>query len=489
MSLPVFDNHDARIRYVPLLLEADLAGIGEIPLPAGYHYALYQPGDRDAWIAIEISAKELMDEEQGLAVWQEYYGGHEAELLQRMVFVVNDAGERVATATAYRDIRGLDLSGDGWLHWVAVRRQDQGKGLAKPLITHTLQMMKELGYTHAKIPTQPNTWLACRIYLDLGFQPVPENLESSLAGWRIVKRLTDHPALLGIDPAEDGEILNPMTVDILTIFPGMFDSVLNASILGRAREQGLIEIEATDIRPFSASKHKNTDDYPFGGGAGMLMMAQPIADCIKAVCKKRGVLCKKNTEERAKARDLLPEQANGETACPQHTPDAEEPADRRVKRIYLSPRGVKLTQKIAQELAKESHLILLCGHYEGVDQRVLDQYIDLEISIGDYVLTGGELGAMVLTDCVARLIPGVLGSEESPLDESFSDAGLLEYPQYTRPRVFEGMEVPDVLLNGDHARIAAWRREQALRVTAERRPELLQAAKLTEKERKMLFPE
>ena len=143
-----------------------------------------------------------------------------------------------------------------------------------------------------------------------------------------------------------------------------------------------------------------------------------------------------------------------------------------------------LTQKLAQELSKEQHLILLCGHYEGVDQRALDKYIDLEISIGDYVLTGGELGAMVLADCVARLIPGVLGSEESPQDESFSDAGLLEYPQYSRPRTFEGMDVPEVLLNGDHAKIAAWRREQAIIATAQRRPDLLEKADLTEKEKR-----
>ena len=244
-----------------------------------------------------------------------------------------------------------------------------------------------------------------------------------------------------------------MTIDILTIFPEMFESVLNASILGRAREQGLLTVEATDIRPFSASKHKNTDDYPFGGGAGMLMLAQPIADCMRAVCEKRGCSC-----------------------------EAHRPIPG-VKRIYLSPRGVPFTQKLAQELVREDHLILLCGHYEGVDQRLTDRYIDLEISIGDYVLTGGELGAMVLTDCIARLIPGVLGSEESAADESFSDAGLLEYPQYTRPRVFEGEEVPEVLLNGDHAKIAAWRREQALLATLRRRPELLQTANLSDKER------
>ena len=269
-----------------------------------------------------------------------------------------------------------------------------------------------------------------------------------------------------------------MTIDILTIFPEMFDSVLSASILGRAREQGLISIEATDIRPFSASKHKNTDDYPFGGGAGMLMMAQPIADAIKAVCARRGVACVDNTA------------ADDVAGCASFSLPSEEQCQQsgahRVKRIYLSPRGVPLTQRLAQELAREDNLILLCGHYEGVDQRVLDKYIDLEISIGDYVLTGGELGAMVLTDCVSRLIPGVLGSDESSQDESFSDAGLLEYPQYTRPRVFEGMEVPEVLLNGDHAKIAAWRRERAIEATRLRRPELLRQAHLTEKEKAKL---
>ena len=156
------------------------------------------------------------------------------------------------------------------------------------------------------------------------------------------------------------------------------------------------------------------------------------------------------------------------------------------KRIYMSPRGRQLTQSLAQELSKENELVILCGHYEGVDQRVLDKYIDMEISVGDYVLTGGETAAMVLIDCVSRLIPGVLGSEESAGDESFSNAGLLEYPQYTRPRVFEDMEVPEVLLNGDHKKINQWRREQALLVTAKMRPDLLQSAPITDKERKWL---
>ncbi len=231
-----------------------------------------------------------------------------------------------------------------------------------------------------------------------------------------------------------------MIISILTVFPEMFESVLNCSILGRARKSGVISIDAVDIRPFSDAKHKNTDDYPFGGGAGMLMTPQPIADAVKSVT------------------------ADIESKLPA--------GEHRIKRIYMSPRGVPLTQALARELSSEDALILLCGHYEGVDQRVIDKYIDLEVSIGDYVLTGGEIAAMALSDCVSRFIPGVLGSEESSSDESFSE-NLLEYPQYTRPRVFEGMEVPEVLLNGDHAKIAAWRREQALAVTRARRPDLL----------------
>ena len=223
-----------------------------------------------------------------------------------------------------------------------------------------------------------------------------------------------------------------MRIDILTIFPEMFTGVLDASILGRARSQGLIDVRCHDIRPYSALKHKNTDDYPFGGGAGMVMLCQPIADCLADVC--------------------------GEGF--------------RGRRIYMGPRGRTLTAALARELAAEERLVLLCGHYEGVDQRVLDRCFDEEISIGDYILTGGELAAMVLTDCVSRFIPGVLGSAESPEEESFS-AGLLEYPQYTRPRVWEGMEVPDVLLSGDHARIRAWREAQALEATRRFRPDLL----------------
>jgi len=236
-----------------------------------------------------------------------------------------------------------------------------------------------------------------------------------------------------------------MKITILTIFPEMFESVLNSSILGRAREQGLIEVECVDIRPFSDRKHKNTDDYPFGGGAGMVMLAQPIMDAMDHVTGP----------------------------------------DFRGRRIYMGPRGTTLTTAKARQLAQEEHLVLLCGHYEGVDQRALDACIDEEISIGDYILTGGELAAMVLTDCVARFIPGVLGSAESPEEESFSD-GLLEYPQYTRPRELHGMEVPEILLSGDHAKIKAWRRQESLRATKRFRPDLLETADLTDKEKQML---
>ncbi|MBQ7848975.1 MAG: tRNA (guanosine(37)-N1)-methyltransferase TrmD [Clostridia bacterium] len=236
-----------------------------------------------------------------------------------------------------------------------------------------------------------------------------------------------------------------MKITILTIFPEMFESVMNSSILGRAREQGLIEVECVDIRPFSTLKHKNTDDYPFGGGAGMVMLAQPIMDAMASV--------------------------TGEGF--------------RGKRIFMGPRGTTLTTAKARELAQEEHLVLLCGHYEGVDQRALDACIDEEISIGDYILTGGELAAMVLTDCVSRFIPGVLGSGESAEEESFSD-GLLEYPQYTRPREIAGMEVPEILLSGDHAKIRAWRRQESLRATKRFRPDLLEKAELTDKEKKLL---
>jgi len=233
-----------------------------------------------------------------------------------------------------------------------------------------------------------------------------------------------------------------MTFKVLTIFPDMLRPVLEASILGRAIAQGLIRVELIDIRAYSKRKHKNTDDDPFGGGAGMVMLAQPIVDAVEA-----------------------------------------NPVSGR--RIYLSPRGRTLTQAVVEELSREEELLLLCGHYEGVDQRALDLVIDEELSVGDYVLTGGELGALVVIDAVSRLVPGVLGRAESSVDESFS-SGLLEYPQYTRPREYRGLRVPDVLLNGNHAEISRWRRDESLKLTRERRPEMLEGAALDKRDRAFL---
>ena len=236
-----------------------------------------------------------------------------------------------------------------------------------------------------------------------------------------------------------------MRIKVFTLFPEMLRPVLNQSILGRAISAGLLDVELIDIRDYTLDKHRRTDDYPFGGGAGMVMSAQPILDAFAA---------------------NLPQPYAG-------------------RRVYLSPRGRRLDQHIVEALAREEELVLLCGHYEGVDQRALDSVIDEELSIGDYVLTGGELGALVVIDAVSRLIPGVLGSDESSEDESFS-TGLLEYPQYTRPADFRGERAPEVLLGGNHADIVAWRREKSLDLTLERRPELLETAPLSDADRDVL---
>lgn len=232
-----------------------------------------------------------------------------------------------------------------------------------------------------------------------------------------------------------------MRIKILTLFPEMFLPVLGRSITGRAIERGILSIEPIDIRAYTKNKHNRCDDYPYGGGAGLVMTPQPIYDCFRAAVQ-----------------------------------------DFPARHILLSPRGKTLTQQRARELAQEENLIFLCGHYEGVDQRAVDEWIDEEISIGDYVLTGGELAAMVVIDCLSRHIPGVLGSGESAQEESFSD-GLLEYPQYTRPALYEGRKVPEVLLSGHDANIRTWRRERSLDITRERRPELLERAPLTQQDR------
>ncbi|MGI5851306.1 MAG: tRNA (guanosine(37)-N1)-methyltransferase TrmD [Clostridiales bacterium] len=229
-----------------------------------------------------------------------------------------------------------------------------------------------------------------------------------------------------------------MRIDILTLFPEMFEPILGASILGRAREKGILTINPINIREFAKNKHRQTDDYPYGGGPGMVMSPQPLFDAFYHVLDG--------------------------------SPDA--------KVVYFSPQGKTLNQEMAKEYARQSHLVLLCGHYEGVDQRVIDRFVDEEISIGDYILTGGELPSMVFIDCVSRLVPGVLGSAISVQDESFSN-GLLEYPHYTRPQTYEGMSVPEVLLSGHHENIDRWRKKESLRNTLIKRPDLLKSAELT----------
>ena len=203
-----FDNHDDRIRYVELeFWRDDLRNIPQYSLPEGYRFVFYRPGDRDTWIDIEKSAKEFSSYEQGLVSWKRYYEGREDLLPNRMVFIETDKGEKVATATAYFDIYGNDKTGAGWLHWVAVRREYQGRGLAKPLIAFTLGLMPDLGYDHAMLSSQTSTWLACKIYLDFGFRPEPHNAAENAQGWRILKTLTDHPALKDFETATELEIL------------------------------------------------------------------------------------------------------------------------------------------------------------------------------------------------------------------------------------------------------------------------------------------
>ena len=230
-----------------------------------------------------------------------------------------------------------------------------------------------------------------------------------------------------------------MRIDILTLFPDMCDTVMSESIIGRARKNGKVEIHCTDIRDYTADKHRRVDDKPYGGGAGMLMKPEPLFEAVESL---------KNSK---------------------------------TKVLLTSPSGEPFTQRIAHELANEEHLIVICGHYEGVDERVRQVLVDRDISIGDYVLTSGNLPAMVIVDAVTRLLPGALGSPESEIDESFED-GLLEYPQYTRPAEYRGWKVPEVLLSGNHRQIAEWRRREAQRRTGLIRPDLLNLKQINSSE-------
>lgn len=235
--------------------------------------------------------------------------------------------------------------------------------------------------------------------------------------------------------------------NILTIFPEMFASMRENSICKRAIEGSLISMNLYNFRDYTLDKHRRVDDSPFGGGAGMLIGPQSVFDCFSDVMEK-----------------------HGENSI----------------NIYVSASGKKLDQKKVIELSRYENINILCGHYEGVDQRIIDTYIDEEICIGDYVLTGGELPAMILMDAVMRYVPGVLGNDESTMDESFSYDGLLEYPQYTRPSSFRGQDVPEVLLSGHHANIIKWQREQAIRKTVKNRPDLIEKANLTDRERELI---
>lgn len=233
-----------------------------------------------------------------------------------------------------------------------------------------------------------------------------------------------------------------MRIDVLTIFPKMFDAVLGESIVKRAKEKKVVEINIIDLRPFSKDKHKKVDDKPFGGGPGMVMNAEPFFEAINYIRRK-------TKDHRLKTRIVL-----------------------------LSPKGKRFNHYLALKLSKYEHMVLLCGHYEGIDERVADHLADDEISIGDFVLTGGELPAMVIIDSVVRLLPGALGDKNSSKEESFSVGGrhacpLLEYPHYTRPADYNGMKVPEVLLSGDHEKIKKWRKKEAIKVTKKKRPDLI----------------
>lgn len=237
-----------------------------------------------------------------------------------------------------------------------------------------------------------------------------------------------------------------MKFDVLTLFPQMFEAVLGDSIIGRARDNGLIDMNFIDIRDFSMNKHRKVDDYPYSGGGGMLMNPQPVYDAYMSVAK--GLSYKPLT-------------------------------------IYMSPQGKVFNQSTAVKLSKQNHIVLLCGHYEGIDQRVIDEIVDMELSIGDFVLTGGEIPAMAVIDTVSRLIPGVLAAQTSYENESHFN-GLLEYPQYTRPAEWNGVPIPEVLISGHHANIEKWKREQSLLNTLKKRPDMLEKAPLTKEDIKFL---
>ncbi|WP_334073009.1 MULTISPECIES: tRNA (guanosine(37)-N1)-methyltransferase TrmD [Paenibacillus] len=244
-----------------------------------------------------------------------------------------------------------------------------------------------------------------------------------------------------------------MRMDVLTLFPEMFEGVFHSSILGKAREKGIVKLHAVNFREYAGNKHGSVDDTPYGGGGGMVLKPEPIFHAVEDLLERRR--------------------------------EAGEEAGRPPRIVLMCPQGESFTQRKAEELAAEDHLIFICGHYEGYDERIREHLVTDELSIGDYVLTGGELPAMVIIDSVTRLLPGVLGNEMSAVTDSFS-TGMLEYPHYTRPVEFRGWKVPDILLSGHHANVADWRRKEALRRTWQRRPDLLENLHLSAKDRQWL---
>ena len=270
-----------------------------------------------------------------------------------------------------------------------------------------------------------------------------------------------------------------MNYYVMTLFPEMIENGMHTSIIGRAMAKGLLTLQTINIRDFSTRGGGRIDDYPYGGGAGMVMQAEPVYLAYEAVRKKIAERkpAEAETEEPAEAEQLEEKPVTG---------SEEEPVkEKKLRVVYLSPQGDVFSQGMAEELAKEEDLVLLCGHYEGIDERVLEEIVTDYVSIGDYVLTGGEMQAMVMVDAISRLVPGVLHNNVSAEFESFQD-NLLEYPQYSRPEEWHGKKVPPVLMSGHHANIEKWRREQSILRTYERRPDLLEKSNLTEKEKKWL---
>ena len=268
-----------------------------------------------------------------------------------------------------------------------------------------------------------------------------------------------------------------MNFHVLTLFPEMIEQGVNTSITGRAINNGLLSINAVNIRDYAFNKHNSVDDYPYGGGAGMLMQAEPVYLAYEAVKEQ----IDKRKQENIKSEEVTSTEPADCSEVRNSDLQDENSKKRPLRVVYLSPQGDVFNQKMAEKMAQEEDLVLLCGHYEGIDERVLEEIVTDYVSIGDYVLTGGELPAMVMMDSISRMVPGVLSNQASGETESFA-GNLLEYPQYSRPEEWHGQKVPPVLLSGHHANIEAWRREQSLMRTAKRRPDLLKKADLTNKE-------